>query len=334
MSRHGKAAAIAGLLMGATAVGPAWAQGIEEICAQAASEPPLMWYSSQDPAFNAVVIAAFAEAYPDIQAEFFRLPSGALAARYASERDAGVVNADLISLSDANFVAAGVQNGWIVPFPPAELPALAALDASQFDNGVAKTGTNVSGITFNSDLVQGGPIEGWQDLLRPEFKGKIALADPRNVPSFLALFRILKEELGEDFLVKLAAQDLVVVSSAVPGTQQVAAGEFAIVFPNTLAVTAPIKAQGAPVDFVVPTPTTGVEYTTMLSAGADSPNAAKCLYNFLYTEAGQRGFNSSTSVPAVAGLSGMAELPEGYRDPRVLENAEHAEAILKALNLD
>jgi iron(III) transport system substrate-binding protein len=315
------------------AAGPVWAQTIEEICATAATEPPLMWYSSQDPGFNAVTVEAFSSAYPDIKAEFFRLPSGALAARYASERDAGVVNADLISLSDANFVAAGIGKGWIVQFAQSDLPALANIDAADFSSGVARTGTNVAGITFNSEMVSGGPILGWEDLLRPEFKGKIALADPRNVPSFVALFRILREEFGDEYLTKLAEQDLNVVSSAVPGTQQVAAGEFAIVFPNTLAVTAPLKAQGAPVDFMVPSPTTGVEYSTMLSEGADSPNAAKCFFNFLYTEEGQRSFNSETSVPVVKGLSEMAELPDGYQDPKVLENGEHVEAILKLLKL-
>lgn len=313
---------------------PGWAQSIDEACKQAASEPPLIWYSSQDPAFNSEVLKAFTAKYPDIKTEFFRLPSGALAARYSSERDAGLVAASLISLSDPNFVNAALEKKWLVEFNKRDLPSLDRLADGHFDRGVAMTGINVSGITYNRDIVGSTPLSGWKDLVRPEFKGKIALADPRNVPSFMALFRILSDEYGPDFLKQLAAQDLVIVPSAVPGTQQVAAGEYAIVFPNTLAVTAPVEAKGAPIDFVMPDLTTGVEYTTMLSTGASSPNGAKCLYNFLFTEEGQRAFNGTTSVSAFPDLAGMATLPADYRAPKIAEIGGHTAEILQLLQIN
>ncbi|WP_028710485.1 ABC transporter substrate-binding protein [Paracoccus pantotrophus] len=311
---------------------PVYAQSIDEVCKLGAGEPSLMWYSSQDPAFNEVVIKAFMAKYPDIKTEHFRLPSGALAARFSSERDSGVITADLISLADPMFAAAARDKGWLVDFPKADLPELANLADTDFDRGVAKTGVNVSGITYNTELV-GAPITDWKDLLRPEYKGRIAVADPRNVPSFMALFRILRDEYGPEFLTQLADQDLVVVSSAVPGTQQVAAGEYTIVFPNATAVSEAVRRQGAPVDTFIPSMTSGIEYATMLTTGSDSPNAAKCLYNFLYTQEGQKAFNSTTSVPVIPNMEGMAALPADYRDPRISEVGEHSTDILKLLRI-
>jgi iron(III) transport system substrate-binding protein len=195
------------------------------------------------------------------------------------------------------------------------------------------TGINVAGITYNTSIVGKNVPKDWKDLLRPELKGKIAVADPRNVPTFMALFRILKDELGPDYLKALADQNLIVVPSAVPGTQQMAAGEFAIVFPNTLAVVAPVKAQGGPVDFAGPPLTTGVEYWTMLSAGARAPNAAKCLYNFLFTKAGQKGFNGTTSVSPFPDVEGTADLPTTYRSLDTRGLAEQEKEILSLLKL-
>ncbi|NPD21478.1 extracellular solute-binding protein [Alterinioella nitratireducens] len=310
------------------------AQSIDEICAAAEQEPPLMWYSSQDPNFNAEVVDAFIEAYPNISTDFFRLPSGALAARYASERDAGVVNADIVSLADPMFVASGLERGWFIEFDQAMLPDLARLAPEYFDRGVALTGINPGGITYNTDLAGENPPADWPDLLRPEYRGWIALADPRNVPTWMGLFSILFDQYGPDFLSQLAEQQMVVVPSAVPGTQQLAAGEFIIVFPNARAVSEPVKDQGAPVETILPPMATGVEYTTMLSADASSPNAALCLYNFLFTEVGQQRFNSTTSVSPFPGIEGPAEMPAGYRSPGILSlTPERTQEILTLLGL-
>lgn len=314
--------------------GPAFSQSIDEICVAAEQEQPLMWYSSQDPAFNANVVEAFTEAYPRINTEFFRLASGALAARYASERDAGIVNGDLVTLSDPMFVNAGLEQGWFVEIEQSSLPDLARLEERHFDRGVALTGINPFGITYNTEQTGENPPTGWQDLLRPEYKGRIALADPRNVPTGMSLLSILLDEYGADYLTALAGQDLVVVSSAVPGTQQLAAGEFTIVFPNAKAVSEPVKAQGAPVETIIPEPANGVEYTTMLSEGARSPNAALCLYNFLFTAEGQQAFNNTVSVSPFPDVEGPAPMPQGYRDPAILSlTPERQQEIVQLLGL-
>ncbi len=312
---------------------PALSESIEESCRQGASEPRLVWYSSQDPSRNTATVEAFSKAYPAIKIEMFRLTTGALAARYASERTGGVINADLISVGDPNFINAGFDKGWFVKFEKPDLPAVAKLDDKWFERGAAVTGNSILGISYNTDLVGSRPPKTWEDLLRPEFKGKITLGDPRNVPSYMALYRILKDELGPDYLKALAAQQPVLFESGVPGTQKMAAGEFAIAFPNSLSVVSPLKAQGAPVEFVVPALTTGNEYITMISEGADSPKAAKCFYNFLFTDAGQKAYTGTIAVSPFPHLAGATAMPAQYKDPKITELPKHAKDILELLKI-
>lgn len=313
---------------------PASAATIEDICAAAAGEPTLVWYSSQDPSRNEAAIAAFSAAYPDIEIEGFRLATGQLAIRYASERDAGVVNADLISLGDPNFIADGLKKSWFVDFPKTDLPALAALGDQWFHRGAATASISMLGFGYNIDLVGNNAPATWQDLLRPEFKGKIILGDPRAVPSYMALFRILREQLGDQFLVDLSAQEPVVVPSVVPATQQLAAGEIAILVPNVMTVMRVLMEEGAPIRFVAPDLTTGNEFETVLSTGSDSPNGARCFYNFLFSEAGQAAYNGPTSVSPLANIPNTAAMPGTYIDPRIPELDAHAAEIAKLLGLN
>ncbi|WP_181779335.1 extracellular solute-binding protein, partial [Pseudonocardia pini] len=299
---------------------------------QAKNEPALTWYSSQDPGLNDAVVAAFQAQYPDVEVESLRLATGPLGTRYAQERQAGAVTAGLVTLADPNFVDQGLAQGWFEKLDKTALPDLARLPDRFFADGVAVTGVNVLGIGYNTTEVQ-NPPRTWEDALAPEYKGKILLGDPRNVPSYVALARVLDEKVAPDFLTRLAAQQPTVVDSMVPGTQQLAAGEAALAFPDVLSVVAPLKDKGAPIDFVVPEPTTGNEFTTMVSAGGASPNAARLLYDFLFTDAGQVAFNGSTGSSPIGAIGQTAALPAGYVDPAIRDLPPVKAGLLAELGL-
>lgn len=57
--------------------------------------------------------------------------------------------------------------------------------------------------TFNSDMVKPGTVNTWQDLLKPEFKGKIASYDPRSGGPGQAGTSYLAELFGMEFVKKL-----------------------------------------------------------------------------------------------------------------------------------
>lgn len=321
-------ALVAGLVRAAGAAEP-----IEAICAKAASDPPLTWYSSQEETRNEAALSAFHKHYPGVKVESLRLVTGKLAARYAAERSAGVNNAGLITLGDPIFIAQGQKAGWFVDFPQSDMPALAKLDPRWFDHGAATSTISILGIAFNEDQVGKDAPKTWTDLLDPKWKGRLLLGDPRSVPSYMALARIWQEKYGDDFLVKLAAQKPTWVPSVVPVTQQLAAGEVPIVAPNVLSVVTPLKKDGAPIGFVIPDTTTGNEFVVLISTGTASPNAARCLYNFLFTPQGQATFTGPVSASTMGRNGDVPGLPANYIDPHIKELGAVEPKLLKLLGL-
>jgi ABC-type Fe3+ transport system substrate-binding protein len=65
-------------------------------------------------------------------------------------------------------------------------------------------GEQVSGYPLiNTDLIKPGTIAGWNDLLKPEYKGKIAIYDPRVPGPGVANSSFLADALGLDYIKKL-----------------------------------------------------------------------------------------------------------------------------------
>ncbi len=156
----------------------------------------------------------------------------------------------------------------------------------------------VLGFQVATDFVQNVPRK-WSDLLKPEYKGKVALAgDPRlsnqaiqsvNAAA-LAMGGSLKDPTpGLEFFKKLneAGNFVPVIAKAAT----IASGETPIVIRwDYLALTDRDTFAGNPnIEFVVPEdgpPLAGV-YVQAISAYAPHPNAAKLWMEFLYSDEGQ-----------------------------------------------
>jgi putative spermidine/putrescine transport system substrate-binding protein len=149
----------------------------------------------------------------------------------------------------------------------------------------------------NTDLVKNPPKD-WADLLKPEYKGKIALAgDPRT--SNQAFLTVAAAGLanggsfsnimpGLNFFKKLNEAGNFVPIIAVPGT--VASGETPITVRwDYNALSNRDKSAGNP-NIGVIIPATGVVagvYIQAISAYAPHPNAARLYMEFLYSDEGQ-----------------------------------------------
>jgi len=150
---------------------------------------------------------------------------------------------------------------------------------------------------YNKSVVKNPPKD-WADLLKPEFKGKVALAgDPQTanqaimaiIAAGLANKGNLKDaSAGLAFFDKLNKAGNFVPLIAVPGT--VASGETPVTIRwdyNALANRD--KTAGNP-EIGVTIPATGVVagvYVQAISAYAPHPNAAKLWMEFLYSDEGQ-----------------------------------------------
>ena len=149
----------------------------------------------------------------------------------------------------------------------------------------------------NTDLVKNPPKD-WADLLKPEYKGKIALAgDPRTSnQAFLTVAAAALANKGSftnimpglDFFKKMNEAGNFVPIIAVPGT--VASGETPITVRwDYNALSNRDKSAGNP-NIGVIIPATGVVagvYIQAISAYAPHPNAARLYMEYLYSDEGQ-----------------------------------------------
>ncbi len=160
----------------------------------------------------------------------------------------------------------------------------------------------------NKDVVKNVPQD-WADLLKPEYKGQVALAgDPRG--SAQAQLSVVAAALanggsldnvqpGLDFFKKLNDAGNFVPVIAKQAT--VAKGETPVIMRwNYSALADKAKLAGNPnIEVVMPKSGTiaGV-YIQAISAYAPHPNAAKLWMEYLYSDAGQLVFVKSGCVPA------------------------------------
>lgn len=297
----------------------------------AQNEGIVTWYVSIPDAPVQAAAAAFEEEY-GIPVEVVRMGSPVLAQRYSTERDSGQSVGDLVTIPEAHVLDEYLEKGWIRELPADQVDNMADWpEEALYKDAYFLVNSQPIGVAYNTDKLSASDVESWEDLLDPKLKGEIDTADPQSFLSWTELLRILKEEYGEEFLEGLADNDIKKVDSAIPGTQQVAAGESLATFPSLPSVVNPLKESGAPVELAYLAPTTGVEQYTAVAEGSPHPNAALLFANFLMSEKGQIALNEGFGISPLGELEGTLPEPEGYVTPDLslaLEEQDHLNELL------
>jgi ABC-type Fe3+ transport system substrate-binding protein len=180
----------------ASAGGAQWEQQWSELIAAAKAEGKVVVYGPPTPETRDQLSTAFEKRF-GIPMEFQAVPGADAASRLTSEYGAGVYTADaIISGADSmfRFLAAGGKvergvMGVLVPLRPV-LFHPEVLDTSKYRNGklwfsepenqyiLRITDFIYTPVFVNTNHVQIADLRGWSDLLKPEYRGKIAGHDP------------------------------------------------------------------------------------------------------------------------------------------------------------
>lgn len=292
----------------------------------AQKEGIVTWYVSIPDEPVQAVANAFEQEY-GIAVEVVRMGSPVVAQRYSTERDAGQAVGDLVTIPEAHVLDEYIEKGWLRTLPADQLENLDEWpEEALHKDTYFLVNSQPIGVAYNTDKLSEAPQD-WEDLLDPKLKGEIDMADPMSFLSWAAFLSILKEEYGEEFLEGLADDDIKKVDSAIPGTQQVAAGESIATFPSLPSVVNPLKESGAPVELVYLSPTTGVEQYTAVSEGSPHPNAALLFADFLMSEKGQIALNEGFGISPLGDLAGTLPKPEGYVAPDLATAREEQEQL-------
>ena len=293
------------LLIVLTTGWPAWSHGtkpktLDELVAYsgadrqkiilegAKAEGKVVWYTSLSGNYREIV-EAFKKKYPEIQIEVYRAGSSDVAERLLSEAQAGRYLADAMETTPGALMLLR-DKGILKAFTSPELAKYPGEAKTNADGGRVYWVTDREaylGFGYNTKLIPSNQVpKNYQDLLRPEFKGKLAVTTESS--SARVIGTMLKSK-GEEYVKKLKDLDIRLFKLASLGfLNLMMAGEIAgspAVFQNQVIVA---KEKGAPIDWVpldlVPANAGG----SAIIANAPHPHAALLLTDFVIGADGQK----------------------------------------------
>ena len=266
----------------------------------AKKETSLIWYTSTSIEDIKRLFDAFTKKYPFIKSEFFNAGSARVFNRILNEARAGKVFFDLIAVRGVETHQL-VKGGFLQPYVSPE--------ASSYPQGFKDTkgywvdyfdAYNVIG--YNTKLVpKDRAPKSWDDLLDPQWKGKIAM-DEEMYSWYAAMAVVWGREKAQSFMKALARQDIQLRTGQSLIAQLMAAGEFpmAMVLAHRIEK---MKEQGAPVEWVTTLdPLTVSLHPIGVAAKAPHSNAAKLFIDFVLSKEGQQVVLAMGRTPSRPGI--------------------------------
>jgi iron(III) transport system substrate-binding protein len=292
----------------------------------AKKEGKLSFYTAMDLQFAERLGKTFEAKYPGIAVRVERSGAERVFQRIDQEYSSKIYTVDVVNTADQAHCIIWKRNGWLAPYLPEEV-------AKHFDKrfydpeGLAiTTRILISPFGYNTDLVKKEDApKSFKDLLDPKWKGKMVKAHPAYSGTIMNSTFQTARDLGWDYFVKLAAQNVMQVQSATDTPKRIQLGERAIMVDGAGYLVIRGKEAGQPIDIIYPEE--GTPLATSPSAvfkAAPNPNAARLFQNWMHSREAQQVLvdfarqysphDQTVEKPGVRKLSDiklMKEDPEG-----------------------
>ncbi|GAA1513157.1 extracellular solute-binding protein [Nocardioides humi] len=254
-------------------------QGYLEECAK--EEGSLSVYSAQQTDLWQPLKEGFQKKYPGIKVETTRRTSAETAETLSKEAQAGVNKADVID------VKVEVAESLLDLFAPFSSPELEAYPETAIgpDSKYVISDQIPYGIIYNTDKVPNPPKTS-EDLLKPEFKGHIAMSTTLLGTQWVGW---MENKYGEEFLERFGEQDVRTTDANTDAIiAQVAAGEALVAPGVNLSGVEALKQQSpnAPVEWL-PVDPQWTQGALSMAAKAPHPCAAMLYIDYELSAEGQ-----------------------------------------------
>jgi iron(III) transport system substrate-binding protein len=252
--------------------------------------------------------------------------------RIDQEYSSKIYTVDVVNTADQAHCIIWKRNGWLAPYLPEEVAK--HYDKRYYDPEGLHLTTRIliSPFGYNTNLVkpQDAP-KSFKDLLDPKWKGKLVKAHPAYSGTIMNSTFQTARDLGWDYLVKLAAQNVMQVQSATDTPKRIALGERAVMVDGAGYLVIRNKEDGQPVDVIYPEE--GTPLATSPSAvfkAAPNPNAARLFQNWMHSREAQqvlvdfaRQYSPHDQTVEKPGVRKLADIKLMKEDPEaILTQAE------------
>jgi iron(III) transport system substrate-binding protein len=253
----------------------------------------------------------FQKAYPGIELELNVARGASNINKIAEEQNAGVRSIDLHIGGTTSIITGLLAPNFLDPVMPSMM--LPEVKDPKFWWGghiwadsakryvYSFTAYMTETIWYNTTLVKPEEISSWDSLLDPRWKGKIVILDPRSPGSGESNWAFLLRIKGEQFLAKLAAQEMMVGRNLRQLAEQVARGKSAVSIGVSYYSYLPFIKAGLPVK-----PISIIKEGYYAGSGSGNlavlknpahPNAAKVFVNWLLSREGQTAVTKALGQP-------------------------------------
>ena len=278
----------------------------------------------------------FQKKYPEIEVDFSGMRGAEVAPKLLAELKASQYLTDIAVAGTTTALVSLVPAKAVVSLEP-YLATPETRDTSKWKNGKLHFsdstgkynlffGSRVQvAFVYNTELTppatMKAKIKAWKDLLNPEWKGKIAVLDPRQAGAGLDLstywYTNEKQGLGKDFMRKLfTTQDVFVTKEEQQILDFVARGRYLIAFGPSGTLTFQLISKGLPLalfgsgamqsgGFV-----TASNGTISVVRNAPHQNAIKVYLDYLLSQEGQTAWSKASGLASLRTDVAKDHIPE------------------------
>jgi ABC-type Fe3+ transport system substrate-binding protein len=284
----------------------------DETVKRAIAEGEVNVHGGPGAVYRRILTEGFNRAFPQIKINFDGLSGRDAVPKIVRERAAGIYSVDVYTggtssiLQSLKPIAAfePLREALILPEVLDDKAWLGGLDGGWIDKdqkyifGFEATVSPM--FLVNWDLISHDQLKTYDDLMKPEFAGKIVWDDPRLPGQGVSVAQRFLINFGADWLKRLfTEQKIAYIANPRQAAEWVVRGKYPIGLGVAAELVQPFQQQGLGKNvspFTQPLPHPALEYgygTLSLLSHAPHPNAAKVYVNWLLSKAGQKEWTTS-----------------------------------------
>jgi len=267
-------------------------------------------YTSESQDQVSEMMNQFEKEHPDINVDVFRTGTEELIAKLEAEISSGEIKADMVWFADIDYFNTLAEEDQLEEY---DAPNAEELDEDfKYEDGKYYEVRQIFNVLAYNTTKVDDPITSWEDMLRDDLKGNIAVADPDySGAAFLTLATLAdNDDIGIDYYKSLKDNEVKFEQGNGGLASKIASGEYhAVSIVDFMAVNA--KNEGSPVEVVWPEEG-AVMIPTPVGIIKDSEvtEASEQVMDYLLSEENQELFSEQGYIP----VNPNVESPENAPD--------------------
>jgi len=191
----------------------------------------------------------FEKKYADIKINVYQGVTNDILAKLKAEKDAKAIGADVVWVADTASAELLKSQNYLAKYVS---PEGNNIPDSIKDKDGYYYGSRVINMVLAYNTTNTKPPQSWNDLLDPQYKGKIGMPSVSSGTSYTFVGDLASnQDFGWAFFEKMKANGGVQVKANNDAVQKLASGEFSLTVVLDYMIKA-MKDQGSPVDYVIP----------------------------------------------------------------------------------